>query len=122
MNIDPIVKPKALISGRNLVRNVEVKKDALEFIVDLVSQTRNMNQISLGGSPTASVALLNASKGYAAVVEGRDNVTVEDVKAIAFDTLNHRMIVKSDQYSSTSEEDPSDLSSIKTIINESIES
>ncbi len=118
VNIDPIVKPKALVSGRNLVRNVEVKKDALEFIVDLVSQTRNMNQISLGASPTASVALLNASKGYAAVVEGRDNVTVEDVKAVALDVLNHRIVVKDD--SSNQDGDLSEFDNVQNMLERAI--
>ena len=118
MNIDPIVKPKALVSGRKLVRNVEVKKDALEFIVDLVSQTRDMNQISLGASPTASVALLNASKGYAAVVEGRDNVTVEDVKAVALDVLNHRIVVKDD--SSSQDGDLSEFDNVQNMLERAI--
>ena len=120
--IEPAVSQSALVQAKKLLANVEVDNSVVSLIAKLVRRTRNLTNVSLGASPTASVALLNASKGYAAVVEGRDNVTVEDVKAIAFDTLNHRMIVKSDQYSSTSEEDPSDLSSIKTIINESIES
>ena len=48
----------------------------------------------LGASPTAAVSLLNASRGHAAIIRGSDNVTIEDVKAVAFDVLNHRLIVR----------------------------
>ena len=122
VEIEPVVSRSALIQAKKLLVDVNIDNSTLSLIAKLVRRTRNLTSISLGASPTASVALLNASKGYAAVVEGRDNVTVEDVKAVAFDVLNHRMIVKSDQYSATSEEDTSDLSTIKNIINESIES
>jgi MoxR-like ATPase len=44
----------------------------------------------LGASPRASVALLNASKAYAAW-QGRDFVTPEDIKAVALPVLRHRI-------------------------------
>ena len=40
------------------------------------------------------IALLYASKGYAAVTEGRSYVIPDDVKAVAFDVLNHRLILQ----------------------------
>ena len=68
--------------------------DVLNFISQLCNSTRNSSHIILGASPTASVSLLNAARGYAAIINGKDNVTIDDVKAVAFDVLNHRIIVR----------------------------
>ena len=94
VEIEPVVSRSALIQAKKLLVDVNIDNSTLSLIAKLVRRTRNLTSISLGASPTASVALLNASKGYAAVVEGRDNVTVEDVKAVAIDVLNHRIVVK----------------------------
>ena len=77
--IESVVSQSALVQAKKLLTNVEVDNSVVSLIAKLVRRTRNLTNLSLGASPTASVALLNASKGYAAVVEGRDNVTVEDV-------------------------------------------
>ena len=46
----------------------------------------------MGASPRASIAILNAAKGYAAL-RGRDFVTPEDIKEAAIPVLRHRVIV-----------------------------
>ena len=48
----------------------------------------------LGASPTAAVSLLNASRGHAAIIRESENVTIEDVKSVAFDVLNHRLLIR----------------------------
>ena len=60
----------------------------------MCNTTRDNSRIILGASPTASVSLLNASRGYAAIIRGSDKVTTEDVKAVAFDVLNHRLVIR----------------------------
>ena len=94
-----------MISARELIQEkVKVNDDILDYIAELVRSTRKLPQAVLGASPTASVALLNAAKGYAATVAGRDYVTKDDIKAVAFDTLNHRLMLRQEGPSTPSEE------------------
>ena len=93
--IKSIISKDAILNAQNLIRtNISVDDDVPTFISKVVKLTRNTQGIILGASPTASVSLLNAARGYAAVINGKDNVTVDDVKAVAFDVLNHRLVVK----------------------------
>ena len=107
-----------MVQAKKLLTNVEVDNSVVSLIAKLVRRTRNLTNVSLGASPTASVALLNASKGYAAVVEGRDNVTVEDVKAVALDVLNHRIVVKDD--SSSQDGDLSEFDNVQNMLERAI--
>ncbi len=75
-------------------RSVHVEPDLLEYVVRIVEATRQEDaKVSLGGSPKASVHLLNASRALAAL-EGRDYVVPDDVKQLAFPILNHRIMLK----------------------------
>ena len=89
---------KTLISGtdlvhyQNLVKQVVVEPDLIEYIARLVVATRENAFLYLGASPRASIAILNASKGFAAL-RGRDFVTPEDIKEAAIPVLQHRVII-----------------------------
>ena len=90
-----IISKDTILNAQNLImNNISVDDDVSTFISKVVKLTRNTQGVILGASPTASVSLLNAARGYAAVINGKDSVTVDDVKAVAFDVLNHRLIVK----------------------------
>ena len=73
---------------------VHVDNDVLEYIVDIVRATREHPAVLLGASPRAAVHLLYASKAYAVISEGRDYVVPDDVKSLAFDILNHRIMLR----------------------------
>lgn len=89
---------KTIISGneikqyQELVKQIIVEPNLLEYIAKLVVNTRENAFLYLGASPRASIAILNASKGYAAI-RGRDFVTPEDIKEAAIPVLQHRVIV-----------------------------
>jgi MoxR-like ATPase len=76
--------------------DVQVSDGILEYIAEIVRNTREHTKVMLGGSPRGSVALLYAAKGYAIITEGRSFVVPDDVKAVAFNVLNHRLIVRPD--------------------------
>jgi MoxR-like ATPase len=121
--IQPVVKPSALVSAINIIRtDVRTSDEVLDYIVKVVRKTRGFPQALLGASPTASVALLNASKGYAAVIGGRDYVTKDDVKAVAFNVLNHRLVVKQEALYSPEEKDVTGIQQLKSMLSASIES
>ncbi len=96
---NPILTPEQIINARKLVRKVYMDEKIEQYIVDLVFATRdpkaagmsNFAQlISFGGSPRASIALAMASKAYA-FVQRRGYVIPEDVRAVCFDVLRHRI-------------------------------
>jgi len=90
-----IISKDTILNAQNLImNNTSVDDNVSTFIAKVVKLTRNTQGILLGASPTASVSLLNAARGYAAVINGKDSVTIDDVKAVAFDVLNHRLVVK----------------------------
>ena len=76
----------------DVVKNVYVDEKVLEYIRDIVVSTRNHKDLMLPASPRASIALMAISRVRAAI-RGRDYVIPDDVKAIAHDVLNHRMLI-----------------------------
>ena len=121
--VQAVVKPSALISAASLVRlDVKTSDEVLEYVVKIVRKTRGFPQAVLGASPTASVSLLMASKGYAALVGGRDYVAIEDVKAVVFDVLNHRIVLKQEAMYSPEEKDITGMQQLKSMLSSSIES
>lgn len=111
----------AIISGSEintyqaLVKQVLVDANLIEYIAKIVVNTRENAFLYLGASPRASIAILNAAKGFAAI-RGRDFVTPEDIKEAAIPVLQHRVIV-------TPEREMEGLTSVEIIkqILESIE-
>ena len=93
----PVVKRSALLAAREIIHTqVKAKEEILEYIADVVRNTNQIPKVVLGASPRSAVALLYAAKGYAAVTEGRKYVIPDDVKAVAFDVLNHRLMLTQD--------------------------
>ncbi len=114
-NIKPILSAADIINYQALVKQIKVEPNLLEYIAKLVVNTRENAFLYLGASPRASIAILNAAKGFAAI-RGRDFVTPEDIKEAAIPVLQHRVIV-------TPEREMEGLTSIEIIkqIIESIE-
>jgi MoxR-like ATPase len=69
---------------------MEISTTVLNYIVTLVSATRKKEEIRLGASPRASIALMKASSAWA-FIEGRDYVIPEDVIKLAYWVLGHRI-------------------------------
>nr|WP_300003461.1 MoxR family ATPase [Tissierella sp.] len=75
------------------VSQVTIHEDVMDYLVKIVDETRNKDNISLGVSPRASIALFKACQAYSAI-NGRDYILPEDIKAIAPFVLNHRIIAR----------------------------
>jgi MoxR-like ATPase len=97
--IKAVVGPKKLIKARDLVRQIYVDDKIKDYIVDVVFATRYPDDyglplkelISYGASPRASIFLTDTAKAHA-FINSRAFVTPEDVKAVGFDVLRHRII------------------------------
>ena len=75
----------------DLTKDVYVAPQVRSYIVDLVHRTRNMDEISLGASPRASIALSKSSRARA-LIKGRMYVLPDDVKYLAARALRHRIV------------------------------
>ncbi|WP_204346525.1 AAA family ATPase [Psychroserpens algicola] len=77
---------------QGLVDQIIIESHLIKYIADIIVNTRNNPFLYLGASPRASIAILKASKAFAAM-DGRDFVTPEDIKRAAIPVLQHRVIV-----------------------------
>lgn len=91
-NIKKIITAQVIESYQTLVKQIVVEQNLLEYIAKIVVNTRENAFLYLGASPRASIAILNAAKGFAAL-RGRDFVTPEDIKEAAIPVLQHRVMV-----------------------------
>ena len=95
----PIESLGAVVSAADIVacqrscRDVKIDPKVRSYILDLVYATREHDDILLGGSPRASIALFRASQSLAAI-RGNSYVMPDDVKRVAPVVLAHRIIVK----------------------------
>ena len=76
------------------IKEVYVDQAVAEYIVRLVTATREHSDVYLGASPRGSLNLYRSAQAFAAM-EGRDYVIPDDVKSLAVAVLAHRLIVKS---------------------------
>ncbi len=90
--IDTIISGVSIEKYKKLITNVQVEANLLKYITDIVVNTRSNSFLYLGASPRATIAILKASKAFAAI-NGRDFVTPEDIKKSAIPVLQHRVIV-----------------------------
>ncbi len=92
VHLKAMVTPEAFLTMRRAVEDVFVDPDIHNYIVLLVSKTRQHPQVDLGVSPRGSLALLKLSRAWA-VINGRDYVIPDDVKTFAQPALSHRIIL-----------------------------
>jgi MoxR-like ATPase len=90
--IKTILSAQEIKGYQALIKQIRVEQNLLEYIARIVVNTRENAFLYLGASPRASIAILNAAKGFAAI-RGRDFVTPEDIKEASTPVLQHRVIV-----------------------------
>lgn len=98
-NPQKVLKPSDIVKARQVVREVYMDEKIEKYILDIVFATRYPEQynlqrfepmISYGASPRATISLGLASKAYA-FIKRRGYVIPEDVRAVCFDVLRHRI-------------------------------
>ena len=87
-----VMDAAGLATLREATRRVRVEPSLVGYITAVVRATREAPALTLGASPRASVGLLKVSQA-AALLEGRDFVIPDDVKALAAPVLRHRVVV-----------------------------
>jgi MoxR-like ATPase len=89
---EQVADASEMIAANRVVRDVYVHEKVREYIVRVVHATRRSTDLSMGGSPRASIALYRTAQALAAI-EGRTYVIPDDVKDVAQPVLAHRVIV-----------------------------
>jgi MoxR-like ATPase len=79
------------------VDRIHVQPAIVEYIVNIVTQTRNFPQVHLGASPRGSIALLRAARALA-LIRSKDFVAPGDVQELAGPVLAHRLVLDADAY------------------------
>ena len=97
--VSPILDPKDIIAARDIVRQVYIDEKIERYIVDIVFATRFpqdygldslKDMIAFGASPRASINLALAARAYA-FIKRRGYVIPEDVRAVCYDVMRHRI-------------------------------
>lgn len=99
--LQTVISKDQLLNAVKIVDQIYVDQKVKNYIVDLIMATREptvyglgrlQKLIAVGGSPRASLSLIRASKAHA-FLRGRGYVTIEDIKAIVYKVLRHRLIL-----------------------------
>jgi MoxR-like ATPase len=91
--LEPVVSAEELIACQEAVREVYVDDKVRRYLMQIIHDTRSHEDIALGASPRASLALFRASQAIAAL-RGRNYVLPDDVKRVVGPVLAHRIIIR----------------------------
>ena len=91
--LDPIIDATQLSHMQATVEDVHTSEPIEHYIVSLTAATREHNQVQVGASPRGSLALYQLARAHA-MIQGRDFVLPDDVKAMVLPALAHRLLLK----------------------------
>jgi len=91
--LETVATAEEILNCQEAVRQIHADEKIIRYIVQLIQATREHYDISLGGSPRASMALLRCAQSFAAI-QGFDFIVPDDVKYIANFVLGHRLILR----------------------------
>jgi MoxR-like ATPase len=92
IELDQVCEPNDVLAVQEAVREIYIDVLVQEYIVALMNATRNHDSVYLGASPRGSLALQRLGQARA-ILDGRDFVLPDDVKALAYAALGHRIIL-----------------------------
>ncbi|WP_121812578.1 AAA family ATPase [Mucilaginibacter kameinonensis] len=95
-HVAPVLSAVDINELRKQVRALHVEDKLIEFTAKVIHETRNNKSLQLGGSPRASLAIINAAKAMAAI-NGRDFVTPDDIIYVVPPVLRHRIMLTPDR-------------------------
>jgi MoxR-like ATPase len=90
--LEPLLDTEKVLAMIALADRVHVDDELMSYIVRLARFTRKHQQVMLGASPRAALALMRASRARA-LLRGRDYVTPDDIRLLAMGVLAHRVLL-----------------------------
>ena len=91
-SVQAVLNAEDIKACLTIIEKIHIKDELINYIAQIVHNTRNNGDLFLGASPRASLAILRTSKAIAAM-QGRDFVTPDDIKHVVYPVLNHRIIL-----------------------------
>lgn len=88
--LSPVCEREDIVRLSRQCREIYIQEDLMKYVIDVIHATRAHNKVAHGVSPRGTLAFIRAAQGFA-VVQGRDYVVPEDVKAVAVPVLAHRL-------------------------------
>ncbi|MFV0494618.1 AAA family ATPase [Mycobacterium sp.] len=95
--VNQVVDARDLLAMRESVEQVTVHEDVLHYVVSLATATRRHPQIAVGASPRAELDLVQLARARA-LLQGRDYVIPEDIKALAIPAVAHRITLRPEMW------------------------
>ncbi len=92
-SIHSILTADRIKSMQEALQGITVKDELVNYVVEIVRQTREQDSIQVGAGPRATIALLLSSRALAAL-EDRDYVTPDDIRTMAYPVLSHRLVLR----------------------------
>jgi MoxR-like ATPase len=93
LDLVPVLDPAGLVEMQRALESIHVSEVVVGYVVDVVAATRSDGSVQVGASPRGSLAILKLARGRA-LLNGRDFVTPDDVKAVAVPALAHRLMLR----------------------------
>ncbi len=91
-DVKKVITGRQIITSQKKVKNVHVDDTIIAYIAEIVHRTRNNSSLYLGGSPRASLAVMDGARALA-VLRERDFVKPEDIQSVAYPALRHRLLL-----------------------------
>jgi MoxR-like ATPase len=91
-DVQAVLTAQEIKECQDIIEKIYIKDQLLDYIAEIIHNTRSHADLFLGASPRASLAIMQTSKAYAAM-NGRDFVTPDDIRFVASPVLNHRIIL-----------------------------
>ncbi|MBI2546355.1 MoxR family ATPase [Candidatus Woesearchaeota archaeon] len=93
IRLKALLNKNHVLSMQEITREVPIANDIKQRALKLVTATRAHKElIQYGASPRASIGLIMAAKARA-LIKGRNHVAMEDIEAMAYPVLRHRIIL-----------------------------
>jgi MoxR-like ATPase len=92
-DLNPVVSAADLLACQEAVREIHVDEKVKRYLLEIVQGTREHDDVNLGGSPRASLALFRMGQAWSAI-HGRDFVMPDDIKRMVVPVLAHRLILR----------------------------
>ena len=93
--VAPVLTPARILELAGLAEQVFIAPELLDYVVRLVHASRSHPAVLLGASPRASLAFMRCAKARA-LLQGRDHVLPDDIRALAQPIMQHRLILTSE--------------------------
>lgn len=91
-NLEPVCSAQEAAELQRQCRQVRISGELKDYMVRIIHATREHSMTLCGASPRSTIAFVRAAQGFA-MVQGRDYVVPEDIKAVAVPVLAHRLVL-----------------------------